>query len=441
MANATKAREEEDFWMEDEEEAPKASSKKDKSKMKTKKRTGLSLTDPVVQTALKKLQAIRTEMGGVVFERDPQLDDLFRAIVSRENILLLGPPGTGKSMFAEQFAKHVDQANIFKWLLNRTSDPSNIVGPYSVSEMTNDRFVRVTDGYLPRAHVGFLDEIFKANEPTLNLLLPILNERIFYNDGQQEPVDLRIVIAASNEYPESDDLDAFYDRFIFRHWVHYVQDPANRLAMARANRNSKNSKVSMIPPTTITLDEIDALQEAAKNINFPPNLEQVFDKMYRALKDQGIKISDRRYNKAQEIMMANALINGRDTVTTEDFTSLTYCLWNKDVKEIELVAAELAKFVNPYESKIKELLKKAEEVKTNTLKLENRTERAGEAVSANATLQEIMAKMGDEIADAKANGVDVTALTKMADKVEDIMEEIAQECLKQSVRGKSGKQW
>jgi MoxR-like ATPase len=411
---------------EEEEEKPR--------KRSTKKR---SAKDPsrMAKDTIKKLAQIKGEISDRIFEREEVIDDLMRALIAGENVLLLGPPGTGKTLLADLFGRHIEQAEVFKWLMNRTTDPADIVGPYSVKQMENDRFLRITKGRAPQAHVAFFDEIFKANEPALNFMLSMLNEGIFYNDGKAEDVELRIAIGASNEYPETDDLEAFYDRFIFRHWVNYLQDPQNRIEMGKAARTAKQGQKSIAPPTMVSLEEIDNLQSFVHTVTFPDQLAKVYDRMYRALQNQTINISDRRYYKGQVVMMANALLNGRTTVTSDDFRSLKYVLWNKDVKEIDVVEQELSKFVNPYESKVKELLKKATEVKDNTLKIDNRTERAGEAVQANSTLQDIIGKMEDELDEASNNGVDTTALEKMVREVEDMMDTINTECLKQSNRG------
>ncbi len=56
--------------------------------------------------------------------------------------------------------------------------------------MENDKFLRVTKNKLPESEIAFLDEIFKCNEPTLNILLPLINEKLFFNDGTPSDVPL-----------------------------------------------------------------------------------------------------------------------------------------------------------------------------------------------------------------------------------------------------------
>lgn len=69
---------------------------------------------------------------------------------------------------------------------------------------------------LVQAEVAFIDEVFKANSAILNTLLTILNERLFDNGRERVPVPLVTMVAASNEMPESEELDALYDRFLLR---------------------------------------------------------------------------------------------------------------------------------------------------------------------------------------------------------------------------------
>jgi MoxR-like ATPase len=88
--------------------------------------------------------------------------------------------------------------------------------------LENDQYVRQIDGYLPTANVAFVDEVFKANSAILNSLLTILNERLFDNGNERIDVPLLCMVGASNELPESEELDALYDRFLLRSSVEQV---------------------------------------------------------------------------------------------------------------------------------------------------------------------------------------------------------------------------
>lgn len=85
--------------------------------------------------------------------------------------------------------------------------------------LEEDKYIRQIEGYLPSASVAFIDEIFKANSAILNTLLTILNERLFDNGSMRVDVPLVCLVGASNELPESDELDALYDRFLVRKQV------------------------------------------------------------------------------------------------------------------------------------------------------------------------------------------------------------------------------
>lgn len=146
-------------------------------------------------------------------EREKEVEALLISLLSRQHMLMIGPAGTGKSALSAELAKIVQGASYFQWLLTRFSTPEELFGPVSLKELEQGVYKRNTAGKLPEAHICFLDECFKSNSAILNSLLTLINERLFYNNGQPIQTPLMTIVGSSNEYPEEDEgLEALFDR-------------------------------------------------------------------------------------------------------------------------------------------------------------------------------------------------------------------------------------
>src|SRR5690348_13171810 len=131
---------------------------------------------------LQKLQQLRAELVLQFPERHGVIDGALCAILAREHVLLLGPPGTAKSALVRALAQAFG-GQYLERLLTKFSMPEELFGPVSLKGLEQDRFVRITTGKVPEAEFIFLDEIFKSNSAILNALLTLVNERVFHNDG------------------------------------------------------------------------------------------------------------------------------------------------------------------------------------------------------------------------------------------------------------------
>ena len=148
-----------------------------------------------------KFLAIESELNAIYFEREEVIRGLLIGLLTRQHVLLLGPPGTAKSMLANDICSRIG-GRYFHWLLARTSTPEELFGPISLKALEADSYRRVTTGKLPEANIAFVDEIFKCNSAVLNSMLSVLNERLFFNDGAPVEVPLQMAVGASNELPE-----------------------------------------------------------------------------------------------------------------------------------------------------------------------------------------------------------------------------------------------
>lgn len=319
-----------------------------------------------ITTAIDKLNNISNELNDIFVERERVIENCIKALITGQAVLLIGPPGTAKSAMTNALCSRIENGRYFSWLLNRTSDPSEILGPYSIKEMENDKFLRVTKGKLPEAEIAFLDEVFKCNEPTLNILLPIINEKLFYNDGHPIDVPLITLFAASNEFPEDDSLMALYDRMMFRIYVDYIGDIQNKMKMFNnfLNGNDKADKY-----TTISLDELRLLRNTLKEVKIPDSILKEYISLMNLLFQNGIIISDRRQNECLNVLRATALLNKRDEVILTDLKALKDVLWSKleDIEKVEEILKE--KIVSPFEKEYKNIKKQYKELISSSTNL------------------------------------------------------------------------
>lgn len=167
----------------------------------------------------------------------------------------------------------------FSLSLRRFSVPEELFGPLSMRGLENDEYVRQTNGYLPTSEVAFIDEIFKANSAILNALLTLLNERLFDNGHARLKVPLLTLIAASNELPESEELDALYDRFLVRRHVSQVSTQAlGRLALLAAGQSDGSESSEANAEASSKVDELafddfkNAAAEAYAAVTLPESV-------------------------------------------------------------------------------------------------------------------------------------------------------------------------
>ncbi|GAX74687.1 hypothetical protein CEUSTIGMA_g2135.t1 [Chlamydomonas eustigma] len=292
-----------------------------------------STTSSIVKRKL--LNAINVMQEGLV-EREAEVRLLLLAAMSGEHILLIGPPGTAKSEVGRRLSKLIS-GSYFERLLTRFSVPEELFGPLSMRALEEDKYVRQTRGYLPEAEVAFIDEIFKANSAILNTLLTLINERLFDNGSQRVPVPLITVVGASNELPESEELDALYDRFLVRKLVKQVSSAGVSQMLTYYSGNEEasgslsldNVAVDML----VTREDIrNCKTEALKTVRVPQAVIQMLTDLRTYLQEKlepPVYISDRRLVKAIQLLQVAAFCNGRDAVTEYDLLLLQHILWQQ----------------------------------------------------------------------------------------------------------------
>ena len=198
-----------------------------------------------------KLDAVRSALKAHFLERETLVDGALAALLTKEHVLILGPPGTAKSQLARQVTRHLEGGRYFEWLLTKFSTPEELFGPMSLRALEEGRYERLTTHKLPEAHIAFLDEVFKANSAILNALLTVLNERRFHQGSEARSVPLESLFAASNELPDEEELAALYDRFLLRFSVGYIEQEYKfaRTALARGASGGTRGEARAAEPS------------------------------------------------------------------------------------------------------------------------------------------------------------------------------------------------
>ncbi|TVQ94493.1 MAG: ATPase [Deltaproteobacteria bacterium] len=272
-----------------------------------------------------RLVAVRDHLLEGLVEREEAVRLGLLATVAGEHLLLIGPPGTAKSLLSRRLHGALAGATYFERLLTRFSVPEELFGPLSIRGLEEDRYVRQTRGYLPEATVAFLDEIFKANSAILNALLTLLNERAFDDDGERRDVPLVSVVGASNELPEGEELDALYDRFLLRLYVGPVsEEGVDALLDLPAGATGEVPDALQLQP-----QHLEALRQQARQVELSSDLRDLLKDLRRFLAEQGIGFSDRRMRKVVELLRVAAFTDGRDQAGVWDAWLLQHCAWEE----------------------------------------------------------------------------------------------------------------
>lgn len=358
-------------------------------------------------------QGILGEMEGHLLERHDEVEGLLLALLSRQHVLLVGPKGAAKSMMIRMLAKSIEGAKYFERLLTRFTLPDELFGPVSISALKKDRFSRLTRGYLPEANFAFLDEIWKANSSILNSLLALINERLFYNDGEVVQCPLETMMAASAELPQEEALSALYDRFLLRYQVKYIAEDGHLLQMMADGRDP-------VLTTRVTLDEIHDAREAVAAVEIDRPLMESVAKIRRRLRDEGLSLSDRRYKESLSVVRAKAWFQGRTYAVEDDLAVLANILWDDPTSE-PMVRGFVLDIANPQEKRAREIADALQVAFTNLQGLDEERDRTMAAVEFLSKLRTAKAELQsfrDRLTRRKAETSQIDFLLAETDRYE-----------------------
>jgi MoxR-like ATPase len=294
------------------------------------------MSNPGQHNALRLAHELRQEvlepMKRSFVGKDEIIDLLGLCLVARENLFLLGPPGTAKSALVQELARRID-GHVFDYLLTKFTEPNEIFGPFDIRKLRDGELETNTDGMLPEADFVFLDELLNANSAILNSLLLVLNERVFRRGRETRNLPTLMVVGASNHLPEDEALGALFDRFLVRVGCYNVTEQELPHVLVAG---WELDGVTSAPASRLHVEELRELHKLIWQVDFD-TLRPHYAELVRRLRRAGLKISDRRAVKLQRLMAASAVLCGRLQANATDFWVLRY-IWDAE-EELDILAS------------------------------------------------------------------------------------------------------
>ncbi len=275
---------------------------------------------PLLSDALtERLRGLLEALDAGFVERRHHVRASLLGLIAGQHVLLLGPPGTAKSLLSRALCAAFDDAAYFEYLLSRFTHPDELFGPVSIPGLKEEDYRRLTTGFLPTAGVAFLDEIFKANSAILNSLLTLVNERVFHHGRHRDDVPLIGLIGASNELPDPDGgLAALYDRFLVRMAVPPVAGADAFLAIATGTLGA----AAIADADRLTRADLEAIRAAATHITVPDDVAGHLVALWQTAQERTWEVSDRRWRQAVDMLKVAAVSDGRRELVPVDLMLL-----------------------------------------------------------------------------------------------------------------------
>jgi MoxR-like ATPase len=271
--------------------------------------------------------------------KDEVIDLLGICLVARENLFILGPPGTAKSALVQDLGRRLE-GRVFDYLLTRFTEPNELFGPFDIRKLRDGELVTNTEGMLPEADLVFLDELLNANSAILNSLLLVLNERVFRRGRETRGLPTLMVVGASNRLPEDDALGALFDRFLLRVRCDNVQrEELSDVLVA----GWLLDQAALAQTPVLSVADLRRLQDAIWATDLAA-IRKPYVELVHRLRHAGIAISDRRAVKLQRLMAASALLCGRRQVTLSDLWVLRYT-WDTEEQQ-DVLGAIVQELIN-----------------------------------------------------------------------------------------------
>jgi len=284
------------------------------------------------------LRDLRAVLDRHVIGHDEVKDALLLALVCREHLYLEGPPGCAKTRLAEVCA-HASSLPFFFYQLHRDTRLPELVGDVVLERQTLDGgrgeriHHRIEPGGILTAQICVLDDISRAPGEALNILLRILNERMY----GETPLPLLTAIATGNPMEDeyyNEPLDpANLDRFALQLRVDGLISSSDRVGARLLVDRYVAGEVIEHPAAEPVCNAaiLEALHASLATIEVPDAVRDALLEVFRILvveygcSETNALLTDRSFLvKAVKLLRGAALLGERREVVPDDLAVLEW---------------------------------------------------------------------------------------------------------------------
>ncbi len=246
--------------------------------------SGASIS-PDIAKAAKSFKAYFDAVKGRLFERNDLVDLVSIALLAKEHVLIMGPPGNAKSLLADEILGNITDAegksSYYRIQMTPETTMSETHGPINPKEILESGKIdrQYSEGILAKRN-AFIDEIFDGRANALRNILGVLAERQHAQGGHIEPGKTETVIAATNKYIDAvyekagdDSPRAVLDRFALNVYV------PGEFEFAKSYKDLiRSAALDKAELPAFTFDELGALRGLVQQVEIPdPVAEMLAD--------------------------------------------------------------------------------------------------------------------------------------------------------------------
>ena len=265
------------------------------------------------------IREVSDYLNGYLIDRSEAIEAAVYGMLTGQNVMMWGPPGTSKSYLARLLASCL-HAEFFAVQFHQLMGLEDINGPLNMKKFDETgEWVRKIEGYYPTAEIALTDEVDKASAAVLGPMLTAWNERT-YRHGDTE-IDLPTLFNIGTSNAALDDpTAATFDRWLIRTMVDYVKDGDDFLRLLQVAD-------APTPPASLTVDDVRAIQAQVATVSLSGATLGATLRIRMDLREAGIVPSDRRWLQSMALVRATAWLDGRTTTVIDDLAALRFSLW------------------------------------------------------------------------------------------------------------------